>query len=141
MAGSPDREKGEWALCFWCCSPQDCSEVYGNSFTHSGVFTIYPAGPTSAVYAYCHMDTDGVKWTVFQRQMDGSVNFYRAWDHYKNGFGHAAGENWVAGLETLDHLSRGKKTELWVDMQDFEGQKVFAFYRSFYIDSGDMSVI
>ncbi|CAB1317104.1 unnamed protein product [Coregonus sp. 'balchen'] len=86
-------------------SISDCSEVYDNSFTHSGVFTIYPAGPTSAVYAYCHMDTDGVKWTVsmkersrertvkvFQRQMDGSVNFYRDWDHYKNGFGHAAGE-------------------------------------------------
>ncbi|XP_055740093.1 microfibril-associated glycoprotein 4-like [Salvelinus fontinalis] len=75
--------------------PQDCSEVYDNSFTHSGVFTIYPAGPTSVVYAYCDMDTDGVKWTFFQRQIDGSVNFYRDLDHYKNGFEHAAGDHWL----------------------------------------------
>ncbi|XP_035524710.1 microfibril-associated glycoprotein 4-like [Morone saxatilis] len=70
---------------------------------------------------------------VFQRRMDGSVNFYRAWDQYKTGFGSAAGEYWL-GLENLFHLTLRKKYEVLVDMEDFEGNKVFACYSSFSID-------
>ena len=39
-----------------------------------------------------------------------------------------------AGLETLSHLSLRKKYELQVDMEDFEGVKVFARYSSFSVD-------
>ncbi|XP_067433449.1 microfibril-associated glycoprotein 4-like isoform X3 [Thunnus thynnus] len=80
------------------------------------------------------MDSVGGRWTVFQRRMDGSVNFYRPWDHYKKGFGSAAGEYWL-GLENLFHLTRGKKVELLVDMEDFNGKKAFARYSSFSIES------
>eukprot|EP00064_Thunnus_orientalis_P025174 superscaffoldBa00012073_g25510 len=80
------------------------------------------------------MDSVGGRWTVFQRRMDGSVNFYRPWDHYKKGFGIAAGEYWL-GLENLFHLTRRKKVELLVDMEDFSGKKVFARYSSFSIES------
>ncbi|KAM4524347.1 microfibril-associated glycoprotein 4-like isoform 1-T1 [Odontesthes bonariensis] len=66
--------------------------------------------------------------------MDGSVNFYRPWDQYKTGFGNAAGEYWL-GLESLFHLTQRKKYELLVDMEDFEGNKAFARYSSFSIDS------
>ncbi|CAK6977363.1 microfibril-associated glycoprotein 4-like [Scomber scombrus] len=64
--------------------------------------------------------------------MDGSVNFYRAWDQYKKGFGSAAGEYWL-GLESLYHLTR-RSVELRVDMEDFSGNKAFARYSSFSID-------
>ncbi|XP_042253067.1 microfibril-associated glycoprotein 4-like [Thunnus maccoyii] len=80
------------------------------------------------------MDSVGGRWTVFQRRMDGSVNFYRPWDHYKKGFGIAAGEYWL-GLENLFHLTRRKKVELLVDMEDFNGKKVFARYSLFSIES------
>ncbi|XP_044194438.1 microfibril-associated glycoprotein 4-like [Thunnus albacares] len=80
------------------------------------------------------MDSVGGRWTVFQRRMDGSVNFYRPWDHYKKGFGSAAGEYWL-GLENLYHLTRRKKVELLVDMEDFKGNKAFARYSSFSIES------
>ncbi|XP_044193606.1 microfibril-associated glycoprotein 4-like isoform X2 [Thunnus albacares] len=79
------------------------------------------------------MDSDGGRWTVFQRRMDGSVNFYRPWDHYKEGFGIAAGEYWL-GLESLFHLTLRKKYELLVDMEDFSGNKASARYSSFSID-------
>ncbi|XP_053197635.1 microfibril-associated glycoprotein 4-like [Scomber japonicus] len=79
------------------------------------------------------MDSAGGGWTVFQRRMDGSVNFYRPWDHYKKGFGNAAGEYWL-GLESLFHLTLSKKVELRVDMEDFSGNKTFACYSSFSID-------
>lgn len=114
--------------------PLDCSDIYnyGNNQT-SGVYTIYPIGATSAVQVYCDMDSLERGWTVFQRRMDGSLNFYRSWDQYKLGFGSAAGEYWL-GLETLFHLTLRKKYELLVDMEDFSGNKVFARYSSFSID-------
>ncbi|XP_038558306.1 microfibril-associated glycoprotein 4-like [Micropterus salmoides] len=115
--------------------PLDCSDIYNHDNSQpSGVYTIYPIGATSAVQVYCDMDSLGGRWTVFQRRMDGTVNFYRGWDQYKMGFGSAAGEYWL-GLETLFHLTLRKKYELLVDMEDFSGNKTFARYSSFSIDS------
>ncbi|XP_038591616.1 microfibril-associated glycoprotein 4-like isoform X3 [Micropterus salmoides] len=115
--------------------PLDCSDIYNHDRSRpSGVYTIYPIGATSAVQVYCDMDSLGGRWTVFQRRMDGTVNFYRGWDQYKLGFGSAAGEYWF-GLETLFHLTLRKKYELLVDMEDFSGNKTFARYSSFSIDS------
>ncbi|XP_059180222.1 microfibril-associated glycoprotein 4-like, partial [Centropristis striata] len=115
--------------------PLDCSDIYDHDHSRpSGVYTIYPIGSTSAVQVFCDMNSLGGRWTVFQRRMDGSVNFYRPWDQYKVGFGSAAGEYWL-GLEALFHLTLKKKYELLVDMEDFSGKKVFASYSSFAIDS------
>ncbi|XP_031168076.1 microfibril-associated glycoprotein 4-like isoform X2 [Sander lucioperca] len=115
--------------------PLDCSDIYNNDNSRpSGVYTIYPIGATSAVQVYCDMDSEGGRWTVFQRRMDGTVNFYRGWDQYKTGFGIAAGEYWL-GLESLYHLTERRRYELLVDMEDFEGNKVFARYSSFSIDA------
>ncbi|XP_039670966.1 microfibril-associated glycoprotein 4-like isoform X1 [Perca fluviatilis] len=114
--------------------PGDCSDIYHNDNSRpSGVYTIYPIGATSAVQVYCDMVSEGGRWTVFQRRMDGTVNFYRGWDQYKTGFGIAAGEYWL-GLESLYHLTLRRKYELMVDMEDFKGNKVFARYSSFSID-------
>ncbi|XP_063338342.1 microfibril-associated glycoprotein 4-like [Pelmatolapia mariae] len=69
---------------------------------------------------------------VLQRRLDGSVNFYRPWDQYKTGFGNAAGEYWL-GLENVFYLTQRKRYELMVNMEDFDGNKVFARYFSFSI--------
>ncbi|XP_028424298.1 microfibril-associated glycoprotein 4, partial [Perca flavescens] len=115
--------------------PVDCSDIYNNDNSRpSGVYTIYPIGATSAVQVYCDMDSEGGWWTVFQRRMDGTVNFYRGWNQYKTGFGIAAGEYWL-GLESLYHLTKRKRYELLVDMEDFEGNKAVARYSSFSIDA------
>ncbi|XP_049915453.1 microfibril-associated glycoprotein 4-like isoform X1 [Epinephelus moara] len=114
--------------------PVDCSDIYNKDNRQpSGVYTIYPIGATSAVQVYCDMDSLEGQWMVFQRRMDGSVNFYRPWDHYKMGFGVAAGEYWL-GLENLFSLTLRKKYELLVDMEDFDGNKVFARYSLFSVD-------
>ncbi|MEQ2188611.1 hypothetical protein GOODEAATRI_016854, partial [Goodea atripinnis] len=117
------------------CNFLDCNDVYHqNPIQPSGVYTIYPIGSTSGVQVYCDMDSHGGRWTVFQRRMDGLVNFYRPWDQYKMGFGNAAGEYWL-GLENIHHLVRQKKYELVVDMEDFEGNKVYTRYSSFSVAS------
>jgi len=117
--------------------PLDCHDVYkANNWASSGVYTIYPVDDDTAVQVYCDMDTDGGKWTIFQRRMDGSVSFYRPWDIYKRGFGHADGEYWL-GLENLYQLTAWRRYELRVDMEDWSGSRAFALYSWFYIDSED----
>uniref|UniRef100_A0A1A8EQC8 Microfibrillar-associated protein 4 n=2 Tax=Nothobranchius korthausae TaxID=1143690 RepID=A0A1A8EQC8_9TELE len=115
--------------------PVDCSDILQqNKNQPSGVYTIYPIGSTSAVEVYCDMPAAGGGWTVFQRRLDGSVNFYRPWNQYKRGFGNAAGEYWL-GLENIYQLTRLQNYELMVDLEDFEGNKKFALYSSFKVDS------
>ncbi|KAM6957782.1 microfibril-associated glycoprotein 4-like [Aplochiton taeniatus] len=110
----------------------DCDEIYRTTSKESGVHGIYPS--QIVVPVYCDMRTDGGRWTVVQRRMDGEVNFYRAWDQYKAGFGSASGEYWL-GLENLYHLTNKRAYELRVDMEDFEGNKVFAQYTTFSVGS------
>uniref|UniRef100_A0A8C6PYQ1 Microfibril associated protein 4, tandem duplicate 3 n=1 Tax=Nothobranchius furzeri TaxID=105023 RepID=A0A8C6PYQ1_NOTFU len=94
-------------------SPMDCSDVYRTGWGLDGVYTIYPAGPTSPVQVYCDMSQDD----VIQRRKDGTVNFFMKWDHYKTGFGSAAGEYWL-GIKTALCLKTTNYYELRVDMED-----------------------
>uniref|UniRef100_A0A667Y988 Fibrinogen C-terminal domain-containing protein n=1 Tax=Myripristis murdjan TaxID=586833 RepID=A0A667Y988_9TELE len=111
----------------YCDLPADCSDIYKDKSNTSGVYTIYPVGSTSGVQVRFILSG------VIQRRMDGSQNFYRPWCDYKTGFGAAAGEYWL-GLENIFHLTLRQRYELLVDMEDFDGKKVFARYSSFSID-------
>ena len=82
------------------------------------------------------MTTDGGGWTVFQKRLDGSVDFYRNWIDYKNGFGDMSGEFWL-GLDKINQLTRNKDMELRVDLEDFEGAKKFAKYSTIVVEDED----
>ncbi|CAF1440710.1 unnamed protein product, partial [Didymodactylos carnosus] len=43
-------------------------------------------------------------WTIIQRRVNGSVDFYRGWKDYKTGFGDLRGEHWL-GLSKIHALT------------------------------------
>uniref|UniRef100_A0A8C6U3K4 Microfibril associated protein 4 n=1 Tax=Neogobius melanostomus TaxID=47308 RepID=A0A8C6U3K4_9GOBI len=122
-----------------CCraedKPVDCSDIFKqNPSSASGVYSIYPFSERFSVQAYCDRETDGGGWTVIQRRMDGTVNFYRGWDQYVAGFGDAGGEYWL-GLMFIHKITAKRPQELLVEMEDFEGNKASARYSSFSFGS------
>ena len=94
------------------------------------MYTIDPDGQ-GAFDVRCDMDsTPGRVWTVFQRRVDGSVDFYRYWNEYKNGFGSLNSEFWL-GLEKIFRLSASGQNVLKVDLETFENEKGYQIYQSF----------
>ena len=86
------------------------------------------------------METDGGGWTVFQRRQDGSVDFYRNWTDYENGFGDLTGEFWL-GLSKIHRLTKEGSNTLRVDLGDFEGNTVYANYSTFNVSDGSTEYI
>ena len=78
------------------------------------------------------METDGGGWTVFQRRQDGSVDFYRNWTDYEDGFGNLTGEFWL-GLDKINCLTKEQSNTLRVDLGDFDGNTSYAQYNTFSV--------
>ena len=109
---------------------RDCKDALARGQTRSGLYIIQPDSQP-AFRVYCDMTTDGGGWTVFQRRMDGSVDFYRYWADYQQGFGHLSGEFWL-GLDKIHRLT-STPSELRVDIRNSGGSSKYAKYTSFSV--------
>ncbi|KAL9985716.1 hypothetical protein ACROYT_G008154 [Oculina patagonica] len=112
---------------------RNCAELYKSGERISGVYTIDPDG-SGAFDVFCDQTTAGGGWTVFQKRMDGSVDFYRGWADYKNGFGNLNGEFWL-GLDKIHRLTKATKYRLRVDLEDTAGKTAYADYDMFAVTS------
>ena len=83
------------------------------------------------------MKADGGGWIVIQRRVpNGTVNFYRGWKDYEEGFGDLDSEFWY-GLRNIHCLTTREGVELRIDLQDEQGNKLTWVYQQFSVDGAD----
>ncbi|XP_059608826.1 angiopoietin-related protein 7-like [Phlebotomus argentipes] len=86
----------------------------------------------------CEFATTGPSWTVIQRRENFPINenFNRSWTDYKYGFGSLEGEFWF-GNDFIHQLTNEEDQELRVELEDFDGNFVWAEYQTFYVGPED----
>ena len=76
-----------------------------------------------------------VTFQVFQRRFDGSLDFYRGWEEYRDGFGDLNTEFWL-GNKYLNSMTQSKPYVLRIELGNYDYEIKHAEYESFSIDSG-----
>ena len=111
-----------------------------NSSAETGLYEIKDPCSGDGVFNYakihvhCDMETDGGGWIVIQRRVtNGTVNFYRNWEDYVNGFGDLEGEFWV-GLRNIHYFTEQQKVELQVAVWN-DNEKITWSYSTFSVAS------
>ncbi len=119
----------------------DCEDALTYYHPVSGVYDINPFPHTQPFEVYCEMDSDSDAtegWTVIQRRQDGSEDFFRSWQEYKDGFGDVGGEHWI-GLRLIHGLTNRRKYRLRIEMEDWDGKWWQAEYDHFFLDDEDQN--
>lgn len=112
---------------------RDCKHALDSGESTSGIYLLRPQGTNRLLQAWCDQSRALGGWTVIQRRQDGSVNFFRTWEQYKQGFGNLDGEYWL-GLEHLYWLTKQGQYRLRVALEDWQGRQVFAEYDSIHLE-------
>ncbi|XP_071837381.1 uncharacterized protein [Apostichopus japonicus] len=112
--------------------PMDCYDLYVDGIRNDGVYTIYPDGWLNGIQAYCEMTSNGGGWTFLQRRSSASVDVYRTWDEYKNGFEHPSRDHWL-GNDYIHAITNQKTYCLRIDLIDSTHTSHYALYSSFSI--------
>ena len=115
-----------------------CQDLFNAGFTVSGIYRISPGGVLMDVYCdmnstYSSSDWRRGGWVVIQKRIDGSTNFYRNWDSYKNGFGYLQNEHWL-GNDNINTLTANGANELWIEMTNFRGITKRARFTRFSVE-------
>lgn len=124
LPSSTDKPSGPW---------RDCLQALEDGHDTSSIYLVKPENTNRLMQVWCDQRHDPGGWTVIQRRLDGSVNFFRNWETYKQGFGNIDGEYWL-GLENIYWLTNQGNYKLLVTMEDWSGRKVFAEYASFRLE-------
>ncbi|CAL4122896.1 unnamed protein product [Meganyctiphanes norvegica] len=74
-------------------------------------------------------------WTIIQKRRDVEPreDFNRPWADYVQGFGKFEDGEYWEGLEKMHKMTSDSKQELYITLQDWEGNKRWAKYSTFYV--------
>ncbi|XP_050093836.1 angiopoietin-related protein 1-like [Anopheles aquasalis] len=100
----------------------------------SGVYLIRINNDTSSLEAFCEQEKFDGGWLVVQHRFDGSVDFYRNWTEYREGFGDVDKEFWL-GLEKIHQITTARPHEITIEMKAFDETYRYARYDEFKIGS------
>lgn len=112
------------------CEVQSCETFKTSTEVHQ----ITVKGLGERIKVRCDGKMAGPGWTVIQRRQTGTVDFYRSWEEYKNGFGDLDSDFFI-GLEKLHHITKTEPHELYIYLEDFDGETRFARYDHFAVGS------
>ncbi|XP_062559106.1 angiopoietin-related protein 1-like isoform X2 [Armigeres subalbatus] len=101
--------------------------------SQSGVYTITLENGFPPFRVYCEQQKYGGGWLVFQNRYDGSVNFNRSWDLYRNGFGNIEEEHWL-GLEKLHQITLNQEHDLLIVIENFTDFSAHEIYSGFRVE-------
>ncbi|XP_025102264.1 ficolin-2-like isoform X5 [Pomacea canaliculata] len=119
-----------------CRPPEESCRKWQENGGKTGVHYIQMTDNKENLTVWCDMDSGSGGWLVIQRRRDGSVDFYRNWVDYENGFGDVSGEFWL-GLSSLYRLTKDKPVRLRVDLREVNGESHYAEYSSFSVGGPD----
>ncbi|KAI8747799.1 BgiBFREP12.9 [Biomphalaria glabrata] len=105
--------------------PSSCREI--NSFQERVIVTL-----TSGLKVMCDTKTDGGGWIIFQRRINGKVDFYRGWKEYRDGFGDYDIGEFYLGNENIFGLISTGQYDLRIDLE-FNNTNYFAQYENFKV--------
>ncbi|KAK6966145.1 BgMFREP21.3 [Biomphalaria glabrata] len=86
----------------------------------------------SGLKVMCDTKTDGGGWIIFQRRINGKVDFYRGWKEYRDGFGDYNIGEFYLGNENIFSLTSTGQYDLRIDLE-FNNKKYFAQYENFKV--------
>ncbi|XP_023300419.2 angiopoietin-related protein 7-like [Lucilia cuprina] len=113
--------------------PTNCADFNGNYCSNNKCRLYNHIYGSESFLVACDNHNEGGGWTVIQRRINGSVDFYRNWSEYKNGFGNIDGEFFI-GLDKLYALTLTlQPMELLIQLQDFNDTLKYAKYDAFLI--------
>ncbi|XP_026834323.1 techylectin-5B, partial [Drosophila erecta] len=98
-----------------------------------GIYTIQVLG-LEPFQVSCDAEIAGSGWTVIARRTSNKLNFVRSWKEYKKGFGQLNGDFFI-GLDKLHVITKSQPHELYIHLEDFEGQTRYAHYDEFFVES------
>lgn len=117
--------------------PKNCAELYKEGHNSTEPIKIFPYSccPNVGVTVICDQESDGGGWTILQKRLDTipREDFYRTWQEYVLGFGHLKAEFWV-GLKLIHELTSQNLQELYIALEDYDGNKWWAKYGYFHVD-------
>lgn len=77
---------------------------------------------------WCDMEGRNGGWLVFQQRINISVNFYRDWISYEQGFGQQGFDFWL-GNRVLSALTLAREHTLRIETFFVDGRDVYAEYK------------